>query len=358
MCHDVRNPLQRSEVLFRKGSLIGAAEVEALLERRILPYHAAEAPKLERGGRHTTPTSTGPRPRAHSAASVGQAVRRGPCVHRCRWLAAPRAARARQRAPSLGVSALPASLLVLFLALPVLGLLARATTTGGLWARDAAARRAGRAAPQSAEHTLVLVLTLVFGAPLALLLARRRFPGVTLVDSLVDLPIVLPPAVAGLALLLTFGRRGLFGPALAAFGIELPFTTAAVIVASFFVAAPFFVRAARSGFLAVPRELEEAARVEGATEWEVFRYVTAPVAASALFGGAVLAWARALGEFGATVMFAGQFQGRTQTMPLAIYAALETDLDAALGLSILLLGISFALLVLFRRWLQLSTETG
>jgi molybdate transport system permease protein len=265
---------------------------------------------------------------------------------------------ASHRLQALGVSALPASVLVLFLALPVLGLLARATTTGGLW--DAIRRPVVLDALRLSleSSTLVLVLTLIFGAPLALLLARRRFPGVTLVDSLVDLPIVLPLAVAGLALLLTFGRRGLFGPALATLGIELPFTTAAVVVASFFVAAPFFVRAARSGFLAVPREFEEAARVEGATEWQVFRYVTAPVAASALFGGAVLAWARALSEFGATVMFAGQFQGRTQTMPLAIYAALESDLDAALGLSILLLGISFALLVLFRRWLQLSSETG
>ena len=111
-------------------------------------------------------------------------------------------------------------------------------------------------------------------------------------------------------------------------------------------------RAARAGFLGVPRELEEAARVEGANEWQVFRFVSVPVAAPALFGGAVLCWARALGEFGATIMFAGQFLGRTQTMPLAIYAALESDVDAALALSVLLLAISFALLVLFRRWLS------
>jgi molybdate transport system permease protein len=152
--------------------------------------------------------------------------------------------------------------------------------------------------------------------------------------------------------LLTFGRRGLLGGPLAAIGIELPFTTAAVVLASLFVAAPFYVRAARSGFLAVPRELEEAARVEGASERQVFRFVTMPVSAPALFGGAILCWARALGEFGATIMFAGQVMGRTQTMPLAIYAALESDLDAALAVSVLLLGISFALLVFFRRWLQ------
>jgi molybdate transport system permease protein len=198
----------------------------------------------------------------------------------------------------------------------------------------------------------VVVLTLLFGSPLALMLARRRFRGIGLLDSLVDLPIVLPPAVAGLALLLTFGRRGLLGTPLEAIGIELPFTTVAVVLASLFVAAPFYVRAARSGFLAVPRELEEAARVEGASEWQVFRFVSVPVAGPALFGGAILCWARALGEFGATIMFAGQFIGRTQTMPLAIYAALESDLDAALGLSVLLLAISFGLLVLFRRWLK------
>ncbi|HLZ28698.1 MAG TPA: ABC transporter permease [Chloroflexota bacterium] len=261
-----------------------------------------------------------------------------------------------RRTPGLGVSAVPAALLVAFLALPVLGMLVRATTAGGLW--DALGRPVVLDALKLSllSTSIVLVLTLILGSPLALILARRRFWGIGLVDSLVDLPIVLPPAVAGLALLLTFGRRGLLGGQLSALGIELPFTTAAVVLASFFVAAPFFVRAARAGFLAVPRELEEAARVEGATEWAVFRYVTAPVAAPALFGGAVLSWARALGEFGATVMFAGQFQGRTQTMPLAIYAALESDTDAALALSILLLGISFVLLVLFRRWLQGASE--
>ncbi|MDQ6673854.1 MAG: ABC transporter permease [Chloroflexota bacterium] len=283
------------------------------------------------------------KPLRDNRSSVVQAARR------------PRPGQSSQKSPAFGLSALPASLLVVFLALPILGLVGRATTTGGLLAALQRPVVLDALRLSLLSTTSVLGLTLVFGSPLALLLARRRFPGSTLVDSLVDLPIVLPPAVAGLALLLTFGRRGVLGTSLAALGIELPFTTAAVILASFFVAAPFFVRAARSGFLAVPRELEEAARVEGATEWQVFRYVTAPVAAAALFGGAILAWARALGEFGATIMFAGQFQGRTQTMPLAIYAALESDLDAALGLSLLLLGISFALLVLFRA-LRLAGE--
>ena len=251
-----------------------------------------------------------------------------------------------------GASLLPAIALAAFLALPLLGLLSRTFASTTVW--SAVTRPIVLEALRLSLTTsaLVLVLALVMGSPLALLLARRRFRGIGVLDSLVDLPIVLPPAVAGLALLLTFGRRGLLGTPLDLVGVELPFTTAAVVMASLFVAAPFYVRAARSGFLSVPRELEEAARVEGATEWQVFRFVTAPVAAPSLFGGAVLCWARALGEFGATIMFAGQFLGRTQTMPLAIYAALESDLDAALALSIVLLAISFALLLLFRRWLS------
>jgi molybdate transport system permease protein len=256
----------------------------------------------------------------------------------------------------VGPSVILALALSVFLALPLLGLLQRTLVAGTFF--DAIRRPIVYEAVRLSMLTTaaVVVLTLIFGSPLALVLARKRFLGKTLLDSVVDLPIVLPPAVAGLALLLTFGRRGLLGGPLSALGIELPFTTAAVVIASFFVAAPFYVRAARSGFLSVPREYEEAARVEGATEWEVFRHVTVPIAAPALFGGAILCWARALGEFGATIMFAGQFLGRTQTMPLAIYAALESDTDAALGLSVMLLVISFALLVLFRRWLRGASD--
>jgi molybdate transport system permease protein len=264
--------------------------------------------------------------------------------------------RRRQRWFRAGPSTLLAALFCVFLVLPLLGLGLRALVAGGFLAALARPIVFEAVRLSLLTTTVVLLLSLVFGSPLALMLARRRFRGIGLLDSLVDLPIVLPPAVAGLALLLTFGRRGLLGPPLSAVGIELPFTTAAVIVASCFVAAPFYVRAARSGFLSVPREYEEAARVEGANEWQVFRHVTVPVAAPALFGGAILCWARALGEFGATIMFAGQFIGRTQTMPLAIYAALESDTDAALGLSILLLLISFGLLAFFRHWLRGATE--
>jgi molybdate transport system permease protein len=251
----------------------------------------------------------------------------------------------------------PAGLLVAFLALPLIGMISRATTTGGLLSALGRPVVLESLRISLLTTTIVLGLTLALGSPLALLLARREFRGILLVDSLVDLPIVLPPAVAGLALLLTFGRRGLLGAQLSLVGIELPFTTAAVVLATLFVAAPFYVRAARAGFLAIPREIEESARVEGASEWQVFRHVTVPIAAPALFGGAVLAWARALGEFGATIMFAGQFAGRTQTMPLAIYAALESDTDAALGLSLLLLATSFVLLVLFRRVLSTSADS-
>jgi molybdate transport system permease protein len=257
-----------------------------------------------------------------------------------------------------GPSLVPALALSLFFALPLVGLLWRAAATTTLF--DALGRPIVLEALRLSLVTTVsvLVVTLLLGSPLALLLARQTFRGIQLLDSLVDLPIVLPPAVAGLALLLTFGRRGLLGGPLSAVGIELPFTTAAVVLASLFVAAPFYVRAARSGFLGVPRELEEAARVEGASEWQVFRFVTMPLAAPAMFGGAILCWARALGEFGATIMFAGQIMGRTQTMPLAIYAALESDLDAALSLSVLLLAISFTLLLLFRGWLKAAAYYG
>jgi molybdate transport system permease protein len=258
-----------------------------------------------------------------------------------------------RRRRGLGTPSLwPALLLATFLLLPLVGLLSRTAVAGGFLAALTHPIVYEALRLSLITTALVLVLALLLGSPLALLLARRRFRGIGLLDSLVDLPIVLPPAVAGLALLLTFGRRGLLGAPLAALGIDIAFTTAAVVLASLFVSAPFYVRAARSGFMSVPRELEEAARVEGASEWQVFRFVTMPVAAPALFGGAILCWARALGEFGATIMFAGQFPGRTQTMPLAIYAALESDLDAALALSVVLLAISFALLLLFRRWLR------
>ena len=196
-------------------------------------------------------------------------------------------------------------------------------------------------------------LVLLLGLPLALAMARGRLPGRTVVETIVDLPIVLPPSVAGLARLLVFGRRGLVGDELAALGLTLPFTTAAVVLAQFFVAAPFFIRSARTGFGSVERELEDAARVDGATERSVFRWITAPLAAPALAAGLVMCWARALGEFGATIIFAGSIEGRTQTLPLLVYGQFQSsDLDSAIAAATILVLAAVIALVAVRglRW--------
>lgn len=198
---------------------------------------------------------------------------------------------------------------------------------------------------------LTALFTLLFGTPLAYVLARWRFPFRRWLNLLVELPIVLPPAVAGLALLVTFGRRGALGEPLLALGISLPFTTAAVVVAQIFVSAPFYIRAAQVGFSAVPREIEDAARVDGASGWALFRRVTLPMARRALAAGLILSWARALGEFGATILFAGSLQGRTQTMPLLIYGVLERNIDAAIWAGVLLIGMALLALVL-SHWLR------
>ena len=256
------------------------------------------------------------------------------------------------RAGTGSLATVPAFALVLFLCLPLVALLGRAGTSGGVAPALGQPIVVDALRLSLTASLAALGLAVALGSPLALLLARKRLPAAALLDTLVDLPMVLPPSVAGIALLLAFGRRGLLGGTLSAIGLELPFTTSAVVLASLFVAAPFYVRAARAGFQAVPHEVEEAAMVEGASGWQVFRHVTVPLAAPSLLGGTVMCWARALGEFGATIMFAGSVQGRTQTMPLAIYAALESDLDAAVSLALILLALSFALLVLFRRWLS------
>jgi len=206
---------------------------------------------------------------------------------------------------------------------------------------------------------ITLLVSIALGTPLAYGLARARFPGKRLLDTLVDLPIVLPPVVAGVGLLVAFGRRGLVGQYLQGtvtvplIGLRLPelalsFSTTAVILAQIFVAAPFFIRAARAGFARVEREVEDAAAIDGASPWQIFRLVTVPLCLPALSSGLVLCWARAVGEFGATMMFAGNFQGRTQTLPLAIMGALESDLDAALAIAVLLVVLSFALLLAYR----------
>ena len=242
---------------------------------------------------------------------------------------------------------LPAVLGLVFLVLPLVGLLVR-TPWSDLAGRlsEPGVVTALRLSLETA--TLATALCVVLGVPLAWLLARVAFPGRRLVRALVTVPLVLPPVVGGVALLLVFGRRGLVG---SWWGIQLPFTTAGVVVAEAFVALPFLVVAVEGALLAADLRYEEAAVTLGASRWTVFSRITLPLVAPGVAAGAVLCWARALGEFGATITFAGNFPGRTQTMPLAVYLALETDPDAAIVLSLVLLAVSVAVLAGLRgRW--------
>jgi len=193
-----------------------------------------------------------------------------------------------------------------------------------------------------------LIIVIVLGTPIAYINARHRYLGKQLIDTLIDLPVVLPPAVAGLGLLMAFGRRGLIGQYLSAFGFDIAFTTLAVIMAQVFVSSPFYIRQAKTSFEDVNSEFESAARTLGATPLSVFFRITVPIAMNGLVSGAIMAWARALGEFGATIMFAGNFQGKTQTMPLAVYSALESNLDAAISLAIILVTVSFIIIVIIK----------
>lgn len=243
--------------------------------------------------------------------------------------------------------------LFLFLCLPIAALLAAAGFGGvRLWFRDPAIGAAVRLSLETS--TLAVGLAVLFGLPAAYLLARFRFRGSGLIDTLIDLPMTMPPVVAGVALLFTFGRMGLLGRCLEGLGVRVAFTSAAVVLAQAFMAAPFFVRAARAGFEAVPLSLEHAAMTLGRSRWSVFWTVTVPLAAPALLAGVVLAWARALSEFGATMMFAGNLPGVSQTLPLAVLAAMEQSLELAVSLACLSLVLSFGALfgvkLLVRRW--------
>lgn len=197
------------------------------------------------------------------------------------------------------------------------------------------------------------VIAVVVGVPLAWVLARADFPGRRVVRALALLPVVLPPVVGGVALLLAFGRHGLAGQWLDRwFGIRLPFSTAGAVLAETFVALPFLVIAAEAGFRSASGALEEAARTLGARPWTVLRRVTLPMVAPSIVAGAALCWARALGEFGATITFAGSFPGRTQTVPLKVYLLLDARPAAAVALSLVLLVVSLAVLVALRdRWI-------
>lgn len=197
-------------------------------------------------------------------------------------------------------------------------------------------------------------LSLLVGVPLAWVLARTDFRGRSVVRALVTLPMVLPPVVGGAALLFAFGRRGLLGePIYDGTGFLLPFSLWGVIAANTFVALPFLVITVEAGLRASDQRYEDAAATLGASRWAIFRRITVPNAMPAVLAGAVLCWARALGEFGATVTFAGNLQGRTQTMPLAVFVALESDRDAAIALSLVLIAVSLAVLIPLRdRWLR------
>jgi molybdate transport system permease protein len=251
------------------------------------------------------------------------------------------------------VLGVPALLAVLFLLAPLAGLLVRAPWRGlGRLLADRYVAEALRLSLLSA--TLATVVAVLLGVPLAYVLARGRTPGLRLLRAVVTLPLVLPPVVGGVALLLAFGRRGLLGRWLYALtGLSLPFSTAGVVVAETFVAMPFLVVAVEGALRSADPGLEEAAETLGATRLAVLWRVTLPLVAPSVAAGAVLCWARALGEFGATITFAGSLPGTTQTMPLAVYQALQTDPEAAIALSLVLLVVSVAVLAALReRWLR------
>jgi molybdate transport system permease protein len=250
----------------------------------------------------------------------------------------------------------------LVFALPVVALVARAIAGGSFSTTLGSAVVVDALVLSLVTTAASLVLTIVLGMPLAFVLARRRVRGAWLLETVVDLPIVLPPAVAGLALLLVLGRRGLLGGPLDALGVTIPFTTLAVVLAQVFVAAPFFIRSARAGLAAVDRDVEDAARVDGATERDLLRWITVPLAAPALAAGLVMSWARALGEFGATIMFAGNVEGRTQTLPLLVYGEFQGgDLDASIAAAAVLVLAAAGVLIAVRmlHWGRaLDTATG
>ena len=269
-----------------------------------------------------------------------------------------------QRAPSLPsfrealvrpgtvVLLVPALCVVIFLALPLLAIFLKVLPQEGLWQTLRQPLVVDALRLSTLTSLCSLLLAVLFGTPVAYLLARHRFRGAGLVETLLDLPMVLPPTVAGVALLMALGRRGLLGPWLEAAGLKISFTTVAVVLAQSFVSLPFYIRAAQAGFRSVDPDLERVAYTLGVSPCLVFLRVTVPLAFPALLSGGVMAWARALGEFGATIMFAGNLRGSTQTMPLAIYLAMESDLPTALALAALLILVPFSVLLLMRALLR------
>jgi molybdate transport system permease protein len=246
----------------------------------------------------------------------------------------------------------PAALAVAFLVLPLIGLVVRApwSTIGPQLAQE----EVGQALRLSLlSATLATLVSMVLGVPLAWVLARSRIRGRSVLRALVTVPLVLPPVVGGVALFLVLGRTGILGaPLYEHLGVTIPFTPTAVVIAETFVAMPFLVISVEGALRAADARFEDAAATLGADRWTTFRRVTLPLVSPGIAAGAVLCWARALGEFGATITFAGNFPGRTQTMPLAVYLALQRDPEAAIALSLVLLVVSLGTLLLLRdRWL-------
>ncbi len=289
----------------------------------------AQAPGLGEG----MPVAT-----THSGAGSGGAER---ATRATRW---PGGGLARQASQLKWMLALP---LLAFLALPLIALFLRLPPASLI--PNLGNPQVLSAIGLSLSTTLVTVLvTVALGTPVSYLLARRRLPLRRGIDTLVNLPTVLPPAVAGVALLMAFGRRGILGSALDEMGIDIAFTRGAVIMAQTFVAAPYFITAAALGFSSIDPELQQAAALDGASSRQIFRHVTVPLAWPALVSGAAMTWARAMGEFGATMIFAGNYPGRTQTMPLAIYLGFELDLNVALTLAVILVCCSFLVLMVVK----------
>jgi molybdate transport system permease protein len=257
------------------------------------------------------------------------------------------------------IAVLLALVAVAFFVLPLIGLLQRAPWSD-VW-DDLSSPAARDAMKLSLVCSLWATgLSVIFGVPLAYVLARAQFPGKSLVRALVVLPMVLPPVVGGVALLYAFSvNNGLVGGWLHdTFDIQLTFSTSGAVLAETFVAMPFLVITVEAGLRLMDRRYEDAAATLGANRWTVFRRVTLPLIAPSLFAGAALAWARALGEFGATITFAGNIQGRTQTMPLAVYLLLESQQGTAIVLSLVLLAVSIIVLVALRdRWFGAVRES-
>jgi molybdate transport system permease protein len=265
----------------------------------------------------------------------------------------PGSRRARRARHDSALFIVVAALFLLFVALPVVGLVVRWVSFTVGTATDAGSM-VGSEIVESALLSLgttaaAMAVIVLFGTPLAYLFARRDFPMKRTLNTLVELPVVMPPVVAGLALLAAFGRNGVAGPILAAIGINIAFTPVAVVLAQVFVAAPLYIRAAQGRFAAIPGELLRAAELDGAGSVQRFAHVVLPLSSHALVSGLAMAWARALGEFGATILVAGNLAGRTRTMPLLVYSALERDLGASFTVAVVLLLLAAATLLLVRR---------